>query len=73
MEENEKRVERLLKIAFTLVAISFVGALLVVRGEFIGEEGILYALGGMMGLSSAMFAGMVCFYIVGFKAGIKSK
>ena len=67
---NEK-IERLLKKAIVLLVISFFGILLVVRGEILGEKDILYVLGGIIGLSSAVFSGMICFYIEGFKDGKK--
>ena len=72
MEEIiEKKINKLIYKAYILLAIGFIGILLVVRGEFTGEKEILYSIGSMIGISCAMFAGMICFYIVGIKEGIK--
>lgn len=72
MEKVEMVIEGLLKKAFVLLIISFVGVLLVVRGELLGEKAVVYAFGGVVGMSSAIFAALICFFILGLKAGRKT-
>ena len=72
MEETVKRkINSLIYKACILVVISFVGIALVIRGDIIGEKDILYALGGTTGMISAIFAGMICFFVLGVKKGIE--
>ena len=73
MEENEKRIKRLLKITFVLLGISLIGGLLVIRENIIGEEGMLYTFGVVIGLSGGIFGTVICSYVAGLKASIKSK
>ncbi|MCK4526284.1 hypothetical protein KAW18_02835 [candidate division WOR-3 bacterium] len=68
-----RKIERLFRKAVVLLAVSFIGIMIVVRGEIIGERDVLYALGGIIGMFSAIFAGLICFYISGFKDGLKGK
>ena len=70
MEEVERK---LLKKAYVLIIISLIGILVVVRGEILGEKAVLYAFGGAIGMLSAIFVGLICFFILGLKAGIKVK
>lgn len=53
-----------------LLILSTICALIVIREELIGNNGIIYALGAILGVLFATLAGMICFYILGVKEGI---
>lgn len=83
MEETvEKKINKLNNLGFSyinslvhkaciLLVISFVGIAFVIRGDLIGEKDILYVFGYILGMVSAIIAGMMCFFILGIKKGIK--
>ena len=69
--KTKKQLDNLLRESVILLILSTICTVMVIRGELIGEKDILYALGGILGVLFATLAGMLCFYILGVKEGIK--
>ena len=72
MEETvEKKLNSLIHKACILLAISFIGVAFVIKGDFTGEKDILYSFGSILGMVSAIIAGMICFFVLGVKKGME--
>ena len=70
-QNTKEQLDSLLKVSIVLLILSTICAVIVIREVLIGENGIIYALGSILGVLFATLAGMICFYTIGVKEGIK--
>ena len=70
-QKTKKQLDNLLRVTIILLILSTICTVIVIREELIGNNGIIDALGSILGVLFATLAGMICFYILGVKKGIE--
>ena len=68
-----KQNEKLLKKAYILLAIGFIGVIILISGELRQQESVLYNFIGAVAMLCAICAGMISFYLVGYNDATLNK
>ena len=66
-----KENERLLKKAYILLVIAFIGVIVVINCDFKQQESILCIFSGIISMLCTILAGMIAFYLVGYNDAVK--